>query len=148
MGIGTDEQETVVQFNRNGKTATIYTSDSTIMTKLDKLVGNGYYSVQREVKNEDGLVVAKFYSLLDKSLVSFRSSKTTRVLTDEQRKAMGERFKAMRGKREWKYIGVVTVVVNAAYMKFKNLVESFGVCHVQKQCITQIVVMMILRKSR
>ena len=98
MGIGTDEQETVVQFNRNGKTATIYTSDSTVMTKLDKLVGNGYYSVQREVK-EDGLVVAKFYSLLDKSLVSFRSSKTTRVLTDEQRKAMGERFKAMRGKK-------------------------------------------------
>ena len=100
MGIGTDEQETVVQFNRNGKTATIYTSDSTVMTKLDKLVGNGYYSVQREVKNEDGLVVAKFYLLLDKSLVSFRSSKTTRVLTDEQRKAMGERLKSLRGKKD------------------------------------------------
>lgn len=48
MGIGTDEQETVVQFNRNGKTATIYTSDSTVMTKLDKLVGNGYYQDERK----------------------------------------------------------------------------------------------------
>ena len=56
-------------------------------------------TVEQPVKNEDGLVVAKFYSLLDKSLVSFRSSKTTRVLTDEQRKAMSERLKSMRGKK-------------------------------------------------
>ena len=31
------EQETVIQFGRDGETMNIYTSDSTVMTKLDKI---------------------------------------------------------------------------------------------------------------
>lgn len=31
------EQETVIQFSRDGETMNIYTSDSTVMTKLDKI---------------------------------------------------------------------------------------------------------------
>lgn len=37
MSIPTNEQETVVQYGRNGETMTIYTSDSTQMTRLDKI---------------------------------------------------------------------------------------------------------------
>lgn len=37
MGAPISEQETVVQFDRDGETMNIYTSDTTIMTKLDKI---------------------------------------------------------------------------------------------------------------
>lgn len=37
MNIPTSEQETVVQYDRNGETMTIYTSDTTQMTRLDKI---------------------------------------------------------------------------------------------------------------
>ena len=37
MGIPTSEQETVVQYDRNGETMTVYTTDSTQITRLDKI---------------------------------------------------------------------------------------------------------------
>ena len=37
MGVPLEEQETVIQFNRTDSHATIYTSDSTMITKLDHL---------------------------------------------------------------------------------------------------------------
>lgn len=38
MGIPVTEQETTVSFSRDSDTASVWTSDSTVMTKLDKLV--------------------------------------------------------------------------------------------------------------
>ena len=38
MGLMIEEQETNVNFNRNDERATIYTSDTTMITKLNKLV--------------------------------------------------------------------------------------------------------------
>ena len=35
-GVSTDEQETVIVFSRNGDTASVETTDSTVLTKLKK----------------------------------------------------------------------------------------------------------------
>ena len=40
MGLNVFEQETSVSFTRDSDICTVYTSDSTIMTKLVKLVEN------------------------------------------------------------------------------------------------------------
>ncbi len=87
-----DEQETVIQFNRTDKGATIYTSDTTMMTKLDKLCisSPSNYKLDRE-ETEDGKVVGKFYKLADKTRVSFRSKKVERILTEEERQKLSER---------------------------------------------------------
>ena len=37
MGLNISEQETSVSFTRDSDICTVYTSDSTVMTKLDKL---------------------------------------------------------------------------------------------------------------
>ena len=35
-GVSTDEQETVIVFSRNGDTASVETTDSTVLTKLKR----------------------------------------------------------------------------------------------------------------
>ena len=84
------EQETYIHFMRDEPFATIYTSDSTQMTKLDKLCvdskSSKYYSVIKET------TVGKTYRCTDKSLVwGFRTAK--KEMSEEQRKAAGERMK-------------------------------------------------------
>lgn len=66
MGISCEEQETVIQISRNESTCNIYTSDITMMTRLDKL-----YRVIKEYRY-DGEVVAKIYET-DKRMMSFRT---------------------------------------------------------------------------
>lgn len=88
--ISLDEQETVIQFNRTDKYATICTSDSTIMTKLDKLcvsAPDNYKLIRTETV--DGKVVTKFYLLADKTRVSFRREK--KVLSEERKIQLRER---------------------------------------------------------
>jgi hypothetical protein len=89
MAVALEEQETVIQFNRGDAGATIYTSDSTMMTKLDKMCAASpdYYSVDRE-ETEDGKVVGKFYKLTDKTRISFRKNKVERVFTEEQKRQL------------------------------------------------------------
>jgi len=93
-----EEQETVVQYNRDDKYATIYTSDSTSMTRLDRLCKESpeFYSLTKVEKDQDGKIVGKFYKLSDKKMISFRGKKTSRVLTDEQRAAAAERLAKAR----------------------------------------------------
>lgn len=102
MHVSTDEQETVIQFGRNDNGATIYTSDSTIMTKLDKQVKNSDYYTLIRTDTCDGDTVSKTYHCKDKKLISFRSAKTKRVLTDEQKKAGAERLARARAERKIK----------------------------------------------
>lgn len=87
------EQETVIQFNRDGKKCTIWTSDSTMMTKLDKLCAKApnYYKLVKETKSQDGDMAGRYYELSDKSRISFKSTKVT--YTEEQKAAMAERLK-------------------------------------------------------
>lgn len=92
-GVVIDEQETVVQFGRNDEYMTIYTSDSTMMTKLDKCVKGGEYEVV-EVQTLQGSskVIAKVYKA-KKRLLSFRKKFIERELTEEQKIASAERLK-------------------------------------------------------
>ena len=95
MGVPLEEQETVIQFNRTDQHATIYTSDSTMMTKLDHLCEDSpeFYSVDR-VETIDGEAVGKFYKLSDKKMISLRGKK--RTVSDEQKEKFAERMKSFR----------------------------------------------------
>ncbi len=64
--IDPSEQETIVRTGRQESTAIIYTSDKTVITKLDKL-----YKVT-DTDKVDGTVVAKWYEC-PKRCISFRS---------------------------------------------------------------------------
>ena len=96
MGAALEEQETVIQFNRSDPYATIYTSDATIMTKLDKLCTNapGNYSLVKTEKDKEGHIVGKFYRLEDKKMVSLRKEKRKVELSDEKRQKLSERAKS------------------------------------------------------
>ena len=98
MNIPVNEQETVVNFTRGSNEARIYTTDTTVLTKLHKLISRNskdWKLVSQDRDSVDHDVIAETYSC-PKSLVSFRTAKQSRVLTDEQRKEMAERLKRAR----------------------------------------------------
>ena len=68
-----EEQETVIQFDRNGTVCHVYTTDSTVMTKLDKRVKQDYVN---------GKPIAAYYEF-DRRFVLFRSK--IPVATEKQR---------------------------------------------------------------
>lgn len=81
------EQETSIIFMRDEPFAKIYTSDSTQITRLDKLCKSSpdMYKLDYETS------VGKAYICTDKGLISFRSKK--REVSDEQKEAAGERMR-------------------------------------------------------
>ena len=81
------EQEVHISFIRDEDFAIIYVSDTTYITKLDKLCAANpdMWSIVAETN------VSKTYRVEDKTLISFRSKK--REMTEEQRLAAGERMK-------------------------------------------------------
>lgn len=100
MGIPVTEQETTVSFSRDSDTASVWTSDSTVMTKLDKLVESNPECWQLTRTDKVGKdIVGKEYTT-KKKLISFRSKVTERTLTEEQRQASAERLRLARIKSE------------------------------------------------
>ena len=96
--VSPSEQETTISFSRDGKTADVWTSDVTMMTRLDKLCKespNNYTCIE-EAKTLDGLLANKRYTIKNKKLVSFRSSSVKRQMTDEQRAKSAERLRQSR----------------------------------------------------
>ena len=83
------EQEWVISAMRYEYFAIVYSSDSTMNTKLDKLCKNSpeYYSLIE--KNKYG----NKYKIADKGLVSLRQKK--REVSDEFKEAASERFKKL-----------------------------------------------------
>ncbi len=81
------EQEVHINFMRDEDFATIYTSDTTYMTKLDKLCKTSpdMYSLISDTGR------GKTYRVEDKTLISFRVKK--RELSEEQKIAAGERMR-------------------------------------------------------
>lgn len=79
MSIPVNEQETTIQFSRDSTHAYIYTSDTTIMTKLDKKIKDhgDTWSLIDEIKDKDGKVIGKKY-LTPKTMISFRNEKSKR----------------------------------------------------------------------
>ncbi|MFN2926524.1 hypothetical protein ACKX2L_06315 [Lachnospiraceae bacterium YH-ros2228] len=100
MSISTREQETTVVFERNSKKATIYTSDATMLTKLHKLMEKNPKEWRLIGKGRlNGDIVSETFEC-PKKLISFRTSTTSRVMTEEQREAAAERLKKwMKNKR-------------------------------------------------
>jgi hypothetical protein len=99
-----DEQETVINFSRRDNEATVWTSDTTVMTKLDGLCEKSeqYVLVETGRSKLGGEVISKTYKVKDKSLISFRAKKVerqARPMTDEQRQVMIDRLAKARQKR-------------------------------------------------
>ena len=87
MGLNVFEQETSVSFTRDSDICTVYTSDSTIMTKLVKLVENNklpHQKLKEEHRLINGELVGKTYET-HKRLISFRSNISTREMSEEQK---------------------------------------------------------------
>lgn len=97
MGLNISEQETTVSFVRDSDICIVYTSDTTVMTKLDKLVesdNSPHWKLKEEHKLLNGELIGKTYET-HKRLISFRSNITTREMSDEQKEAASERFRKM-----------------------------------------------------
>ena len=77
MALPVHEQETNIIFMRNSDMAVIYTSDSTTMTKLDKLIAlpEGKWKLKETHSLQDtGEIIGKTYTC-PKSLISFRTAR-------------------------------------------------------------------------
>lgn len=104
MGLPVYEQETTVNFYRDSDICTVYTSDSTVMTKLDKLAENPkapHWKLKEEHRSQSGDLVGKTYET-HKRLISFRADISTRELTEEQKEAASERMKEWQDRKRQK----------------------------------------------
>ncbi len=92
--ISITEQEVHINFMRDEDFATIYTSDTTYMTKLDKLCKTSpdMYSLIADTGR------GKTYRVEDKTLISFRVKK--RELSEEQKIAAGERMRQWQASKK------------------------------------------------
>ena len=95
MSLSIEEQELHISAGRDEEYAEAYCSDSTWITKMDKLVAKSpeLFTV---VRQDD---ISKTYRF-PKKLLSIRSSFITREYTDEQRQAMADRLKAVRKRKD------------------------------------------------
>ncbi len=91
--VSISEQEVHISFMRDEDFATIYTSDTTYMTKLDRLCKTSpdMYSLISDTGR------GKTYRVEDKTLISFRAKK--RELSEEQKIAAGERMRQYQASR-------------------------------------------------
>ena len=97
MGLNISEQETSVSFTRDSDICIVYTSDNTVMTKLDKLASSDkspHWKLKEEHRLINGELIGKTYET-HKRLISFRSNISTREMSEEQKEAASERFKQM-----------------------------------------------------
>jgi hypothetical protein len=100
MGVPVNEQETTITFSRDSDKAVIWTSDTTVMTKLDK------FSESKDSPDWKCTHVSKIMGTdeiadkeyeVKKRLISFRSAvPAAREMTDEERAAAAERFRKYR----------------------------------------------------
>ena len=97
-GITVDEQETVIVFSRDGKTASVETTDSTVFTKLKKCAATSpdewvLTNVTQEQGETDPMRLSSVCFECPKKLISIRSkSVAPRELTEEERAAAAERL--------------------------------------------------------
>ncbi len=90
------EQETVVNFSRNEKGFWIYTSDVTMIRKLEKLCEESeYYTQGKRGRVGTSYVDSEFYCS-DRALLSFRKKRSKREYTEEQRALIGQRLSQAR----------------------------------------------------
>lgn len=100
MSVAIEEQETVIQISRSDSIAYVWTSDKTMMTKLDKLceTSPGMYRVI-ETGTSDGEIVNKRYRITNKRMVSFRSAPSKRRMSQEQKDRAKESLQRYRNSK-------------------------------------------------
>jgi len=69
MQLTLEEMETVIRYDRSSNECHISTTDSTVMTRLDKMPDA--YQVKKEIV-DDGKILEKHYTT-NKDFISFRS---------------------------------------------------------------------------
>ena len=88
MKLSLYEQETIINYNREDAIATVYTRDPSVIRKLDQLVIS-FPEVYKCIGETD---IDKTYEM-PKSAVNYRKP---RRLSEEQRRAAGERLKRIK----------------------------------------------------
>lgn len=105
-GVSTDEQETVIVFGRNSDTASVETTDSTVLTKLKRYATTNpdewvLTNVTTSQNESDPMRITSICFECPKKLVSLRSKSTSpRELTEEERAEIAERMRNARAGRE------------------------------------------------
>ena len=105
-GVSTDEQETVIAFSRNDDTASVETTDSTVLTKLKRYATTNpdewvLTNVTIGQNESDPMKITSICFECPKKLVSLRSKSTSpRELTEEERAEIAERMRNVRAGRE------------------------------------------------
>lgn len=98
-GIPLVEQETAINYRRSEDGAEIWTSDRTVMTKLDRMcqeAPENYQCTETGRALNSDAVMCKVYSISDKSLISFRARRVKLELTDEQKRERAERMRRLQ----------------------------------------------------
>ena len=96
MGLSLEEQETVINFSRVDNRAVIYTSDTRIMTKLNKLVEKSGTEWKLESVSKAGNKIIGMTYSCPVEFISFRSKHTRRKYTEEQKRILSERLRNAR----------------------------------------------------
>lgn len=105
-GVSIDEQETVIAFGRNGDTASVETTDSTVLTKLKKYATTNpdewvLTNVTTGQDESDPMKITSICFKCPKKLISLRSKSTApRELTEDERAGIAERMRNVRASRE------------------------------------------------
>lgn len=105
-GVSTDEQETVIVFSRNDDTASVETTDSTVLTKLKRYATTNpdewvITNVTTGQNESDPMKITSICFECPKKLISLRSKSTApRELTEEERAEIAERMRNVRASRE------------------------------------------------
>lgn len=105
-GVSTDEQETIIVFSRNNDTASVETTDSTVLTKLKKYATTNpdewvLTNVTTGQDESDPMKITSICFKCPKKLISLRSKSTApRELTEEERAEIAERMRNVRASRE------------------------------------------------
>ncbi len=94
MSLSIEEQETHINFNRDNERAIVYTSDTTMITKLNKLVElpDTEWKLESVAKLKNGEIVGKTYSC-PVNFISFRKKKVERVYSETEKKKIAERLR-------------------------------------------------------
>ena len=87
--LSSEEQETVISWDRVDRTARIYTTDRRYIGKLDKL-----YDRVRVYRNADGITAVEYE--VPEKLISFRRETSKKEYTDEEKRLLVERLKKGR----------------------------------------------------
>ena len=105
-GVSADEQETIIVFSRNDDTASVETTDSTVLTKLKKYATTNpdewlLTNVTTGRDESDPTKITSICFKCPKKLISLRSKSTAqRELTEEERAEIAERMRNVRASRE------------------------------------------------